>query len=437
MSGNIVVGLDIGTTKIAAIIAEVSGKEIKLLGVGKTPSVGLKRGMVVNIELTVESIRKAMEQAERMAGITAESVYVGIAGDHVRGINSHAVVAVGRQDHEITEDDVRRAIEAAKAVTMPMDREIIHVIPQEFIVDNQDGIRNPIGLTGMRLEVECHIVTGAVASAQNTYRCVERAGYEVKDLVLQPLASSYAVLDREEQELGVALVDIGGGTTDIAVFFDGSIQQTDMISLAGQNVTSDVSICLKMAYDRAEEIKTRFGCAYAAKVTDAEMINIPMVGGRAPRDIPRKYLAQIIEARMAEIFNLVHYQLSQSDLLKVLNAGVVLTGGGSLMPGAEELAAEIFKLPVRTGKPGGLGGLMGEAQSPVFATGVGLIHYGYQKNKAQRQAEPETESRDEPRIAAQEDVEEDTYSDNPTEQEEKELYHKVMNKMKEWLKEFF
>ncbi len=393
--------------------------------------------MVVNIELTIESIRKAMEQAERMAGVSAESVYVGIAGDHVRGINSHAVVAVGREDHEITEDDVRRAIEAAKAVTMPMDREIIHVIPQEFIVDNQDGIRNPIGLTGMRLEVECHIVTGAVASAQNTYRCVERAGYHVKDLVLQPLASSYAVLDREEQELGVALVDIGGGTTDIAVFFDGSIQQTDMISLAGQNVTGDVSICLKMAYDRAEDVKTRYGCAYANIVSDSEMINIPIVGGRPSRDIPRKYLAQIIEARMAEIFNLVHYQLGQSNLMKVLNAGVVLTGGGSLLPGTEDLAADIFKLPVRTGKPGGLGGLMIEAQSPVFATGVGLIHYGYQKNRTRQQPESEKESRAAAGDSESGEIEQDTYSDNPEEQEEKALYNKVMNKMKEWLKEFF
>lgn len=437
MNENIVVGLDIGTTKIAAIIAELTDRGMKLLGVGKYPSVGLKRGMVVNIELTVESIRKAMEDAERMAGVTVKEVYVGIAGDHVRGINSHAVVAVGREDHEITSDDVRRVIDAAKAVTMPMDREIIHVIPQEFIVDNQEGIRNPIGLTGMRLEVECHIVTGAVASAQNTYRCVERAGYVVKDLVLQPLASSYAVLDPEEQELGVALVDIGGGTTDIAVFFDGSIRQTDMISLAGQNVTNDVSICLRMAYDRAEEIKTLYGCAYASMVSDSEMINIPMVGGRPPRDVPRKYLAQIIEARMTEILNLVHYQLSQSNLIKVLNAGVVFTGGGSLMPGTEELAADIFKMPVRIGKPGGLGGLMGEAQSPVFATGVGLIHYSHMKNK-NRPAKPKKEETRSPvKENDTDEIDTQRLSDNPTEKEERELYKKVKTKMKDWLREFF
>lgn len=434
MSGSIVVGLDIGTTKIAAIIAEVSGRDVKILGVGKYPSVGLKRGMVVNIDQTVESIKKAMQQAELMAGVRAESVYVGIAGDHVRGINSHAVVAVGRQDHEITEDDVRRVIDAAKAVTMPMDREIIHVIPQEFIVDNQEGIRNPIGLTGTRLEVEAHVVTGAVASAQNTCRCVQRAGFRVKDLVLQPLASSYAVLEREEQELGVALVDIGGGTTDIAVFFDGSIRSTDMIGLAGQVVTNDVSICLKTANERAEEIKTKHGCAFAQLVAEEDIISIPMVGGRQPREISRKYLAKIIEARMTEIFNLVQFNLTENKLISVMNAGLVLTGGGSLLPGTEELAAEIFKMPVRTGIPSGLGGLMGEASSPVFATSVGLIHYGYQKDRLKHQDDYQD---DDTYDNGEEEAGPEITDDQGVPRREGKLYDKILDNLKKFAKEFF
>jgi cell division protein FtsA len=439
MENSIVVGLDIGTTKIAALIAEVSGKEIKLMGVGNHPSVGLKRGMVVNIEHTVESIKKAMTQAELMAGIKADSVYVGIAGDHVRGLNSHAVVAVGRDDHEITEDDVRRVIDAAKAITMPMDREIIHVIPQEFIVDTQEGIRNPIGLTGTRLEVEAHVVTGAVASAQNIFRCVTRAGIKVKDLVLEPLASSYAVLDREEQELGVTLIDIGGGTTDIAMFFDGSIRDTDMLGLAGQQVTNDISICLKTPYDKAEEIKKQFGCAMASLVDDNEMVKIPVVGGRQPREIQKKFLAKIIEARMDEIFNLVLYRMQNNKLKNLMNAGIVLTGGGSLLEGSVELASEIFKMPVRIGYPRGFGGLMDAASSPIYATGIGLIHYGIQKNKLK--VHEDFEDVDEP---SQDDqaANKETHSRALDEQSmtgeyEGKLYGKITDRMKKWLDEFF
>lgn len=439
MENNIVVGLDIGTTKIAALIAEVTHKEIKLLGVGTHPSVGLKRGMVVNIEHTVDSIRKAMAQAERMAGITAKSVYVGIAGDHVRGINSHAVVAVGRDDHEITDDDVRRVIDAAKAITMPMDREIIHVIPQEFIVDTQEGIRNPIGLTGTRLEVEAHVVTGAVASAQNIYRCVERAGFKVKDLVLEPLASSYAVLEREEQELGVTLIDIGGGTTDIAVFFDGSIRYTDMLGLAGQQVTSDISICMKCAYDRAEELKKQNGSAMTSLVEPEEIVEIPSVGGRPSREVLRKDLAKIIEARMEEIFNLVLYRIKQKKLLNVMNAGVVLTGGGSMLDGTVELATQVFQIPVRIGYPRGFGGLMDVASSPIYATGVGLIHYGVQKDKFQAQEDfeetnehQENEMHDEHMPSANGDDHHTGHHNG-----DGQLYSKIMNRMTRWMDEFF
>ncbi len=439
MENNIVVGLDIGTTKIAALIAVLSGKEIKLIGVGNYPSVGLKRGMVVNIEHTVESIRKAINQAELMAGVTVDSVYVGIAGDHVRGINSHAVVAVGRDDHEITEDDVRRAIDAAKAITMPMDREIIHVIPQEFIVDTQEGIRNPIGLTGTRLEVEAHVVTGAVASAQNIFRCVTRAGYKVKDLVLEPLASSYAVLDREEQELGVTLIDIGGGTTDIAMFFDGSIRATDMLGLAGQQVSNDISIVLKTPYDKAEELKKSYGCAMGSLVDESEMIEIPVVGGRAPRQIQKKFLAKIIEARMGEIFNLVLYSMQNNKMSNLMNAGVVLTGGGSLLQGSVELAMDIFKMPVRIGYPRGFGGLMDAASNPIYATGIGLIHYGIQKNKLQ--VHEDFENVDEP---ADDDTSEQraSHTDALNEQSltgeyQGKLYGKITDRMKKWLDEFF
>lgn len=440
MKNRIIAGLDIGTTKIAALIAEVTGKEVKLIGLGSYPSVGLKRGMVVNIEHTVESIRKAMNQAELMAGVKVNAVYVGIAGDHIRGINSNAVVSVGRDDHEITEDDVRRVIDGAKAITMPMDREIIHVIPQEFIVDQQEGIRNPIGLTGTRLEVEAHIVTGAVASAQNIFRCVNRAGFEVKDLVLEPLASSYAVLDVEEQELGVALIDIGGGTTDIAMFFDGSIRDTDMIGLAGQQVTNDISIVMKTAYDKAEEIKKFHGCAMQALVDESETVPIPIVGGRGTRDIQRRFLTKIIEARMQEIFNLVYYRMQTNKLLSLMNAGVVLTGGGSLLPGTVELATEIFKVPVRIGYPRGLGGLMDTAGSPIYATGVGLIHYGVKKDGVDAEGDfHDVQESNEDRestgtTAAGEGGTDEHHLHNSSDNKQ---YAKIMERMRRWMDEFF
>ncbi|MCB0832022.1 MAG: cell division protein FtsA [Bacteroidetes bacterium] len=439
MHDNIIVGLDIGTTKIAALIADASGKELKLIGVGNYPSVGLKRGMVVNIEHTVESIRKAVNQAELMAGVKVDSVYVGIAGDHVRGINSHAVVAVGRNDKEITEDDVRRVIDYAKAITMPMDREIIHVIPQEFIVDSQEGIRNPIGLTGTRLEVEAHVVTGAVASAQNIFRCVTRAGYKVKDLVLEPLASSYAVLDPEEQELGVCLIDIGGGTTDIAMFFDGSIRATDMLGLAGQQVTNDISICLKTPYDRAEELKKNHGCAMGSLVDENAMIEVPSVGGRKPKEIQRKYLSKIIEARMDEIFNLVLYSMQTNKMTTLMNAGVVLTGGGSLLEGSVDLASEIFKMPVRVGYPRGFGGLMDAASSPIYATGIGLIHYGIQKSKIEEPNEfEEFETMEHDDHTSENGSHTDAMEKQAmTGEYQAKLYNTITNRMRKWLDEFF
>ncbi len=430
MAGKIIVGLDIGTTKIAALIAEVGAKEIKLLGVGNTPSVGLKRGIVVNIDHTVESIKKAMAQAERMAGVGTREVYVGIAGDHIRSINSTGVVAVGRGDKEITEDDVRRVIDAAKAITMPMDREIIHAIPQEFMVDAQGGIRNPLGLTGTRLEVDVHIVTGAVASAQNIFRCVKRAGYEVKDIVLEPLASSFAVLDRDEQELGVLLIDIGGGTTDMAVFFDGSIRVTDMFTFAGESVTRDVSVVLRMPHEKAEEAKKRFGCAMQSMVEADEKIEIPSVGGRAPREVSRKDMAKVIEARMVEIFEYVRASLTRNKYANVMNAGVVITGGGSLLPGAVELAGEIFKLPVRLGYPKGFGGMMDQATNPMYATGVGLIHYGIQRERGMDSGEDGDAPDDDPDM---------TPTDDPSlhNEEDQLIYRRIMRQMKQWTKEFF
>ena len=374
---NVIVGLDIGTTKIGAIIAEIGEQgEPKIIGVGVSPSDGLKRGVVVDLEKTVQSITKAIQDAEMMAGIKVGAVYAGIAGDHIRSINSRGVIATTRSDNEITRTDVERVISAAKAVAIPMDREIIHVLPQEFTVDDQSGIKDPIGMSGVRLEAEVHIVTGAVTSAQNIYKGVKRAGLEVLDLVLEPLASSYALLGPDELELGVVLIDLGGGTTDLAIFYDGSIRHTAVIGLGGKNVTNDIAIGLRTPVDKAEEIKITYGCALSSLVDPEEMIKVPGVGGREPREVSRSVLSSVIEPRMEEIFSLALREIKRTSFSDMLAAGVVLTGGGSLMDGAVELAEQIFDMPVKQGTPRQISGLVDIVSSPIHATGIGLVLYG-------------------------------------------------------------
>jgi len=369
--------LDIGTTKISAIIAEVEdGTMPKIIGVGTVPSEGLRKGVVVNLEKTVQSIEGAVEKAEKMAGARIDHVYVGIAGDHIRSYNGRGAVAVAGDYNEVTEDDIRRVIDAAKAVVMPIDREIIHVIPQEFIVDDQRGIRDPMGMSGVRLEAEVHIVTGAITSAQNICRSVERAGVKVKDLVLEPLASSYSVLSDDEKELGVILIDIGGGTSDIAMFFEGCIRQTSVVALGGDNVTNDVALCLRTPIEQAEDLKLHYGCALHSLLQEKdETVDVPGVGGRPPRKVSRELLVDIIQPRMEEIFRLSLNEIKKSDFASLMSTGVVLTGGASSLLGAVDLAEEIFDTPVKLGIPKGFTGLIDLVQSPIYATGVGLIIY--------------------------------------------------------------
>jgi len=373
----LITGLDIGTTKIGVIIAEVEDdSQPKVIGVGTAPSEGLRKGVVVNLEKTVRSIENAIEHAEQMAGVKIDQVYVGIAGDHIRSYNGRGVVAVAGPENEITEDDVRRAIDAAKAVVMPIDREIIHIIPQEFIVDDQRGIKDPLGMSGVRLETEVHIVTGAITSAQNICRSVERAGLDVKDLVLEPLASSYSVLNDDEKELGVVVMDMGGGTTDIAMFFEGCIRHTSVVALGGGNVTNDIALCLRTPIDQAETIKIRHGCSLPSLIEDQdETVEIAGVGGRPPRKVAQELLADIIHPRMEEIFRLAAGEIRKSEFANLMTAGVVITGGGALIKGAAELAEEIFDMPVKLGIPKGFSGLIDLAKSPIHATGVGLILY--------------------------------------------------------------
>ncbi len=372
-----VMGLDIGTTKIGVLIGEMDdNQKLKILGVGTSPSEGLRKGVVVNIDKTVRSIRSAIEEAQLMAGVDVDDVYVGIAGDHIRSLNSRGVIAVYRTDNEITKQDVARVIEAARAVAIPMDREMLHVIPQEFIVDDQAGIKDPVGMSAVRLEADVHIITGAVTSAQNIYKSVEKAGLRVADIVLEPLASSYSTLEDDEKELGVVLIDMGGGTTDVAVFIDDSIRHTASIGLGGKNVTSDVAIGIRTPLERAEEIKRAHGTCIRTGLEKNEYIVVPGVGGREQREVSRAVLASIIEPRMREIFSLVLNELRKTKLIDMLGAGVVLTGGGSLMQGAVELGEEVFKMPVKLGVPKSFGGLVDCASTPVHATGVGLLQYG-------------------------------------------------------------
>ena len=382
-SEDLVVGLDIGTTKICAIIGGINENGmIEILGVGTTPSKGLRRGVIVNIESTVKSIVTAVESAELMSGREITGVFSGIAGNHIEGINSRGVVAVVGRDREISPEDVDRVIDAGKAIAFPMDREVLHVIPQEFIVDNQRGVRNPIGMMGVRLEAEVHIITGSVSSAQNIVKCVNRAGFRVDDMVLEPLASAKAVLTNDEKELGSLLIDLGGGTTDVLVHLDGAPYYTEILAVGGDQVTNDLSIVLKTPNDAAEKIKIASGCCYLDLIHGDEEVSIPGVGGRPPTIRPKREIVQIIEPRMEEILTMVRDKIAVKGYHKLIGGGLVLTGGGSLIPGTIELAQDVFGLPARIGYPVKLGGLVEEYYSPMYATGIGLVLHAAGKRDA-------------------------------------------------------
>jgi len=371
-----IVGLDIGTSKIVAIVAEVSqDNELEIVGFGSHPSRGLKKGVVVNIESTVQSIQRAVEEAELMAGCQIHSVYAGIAGSHVKSMNSHGIVSI--KDGEVVEGDIERVIDAARAMAIPADQKILHVLPQEFIIDEQEGIREPIGMSGVRMEAKVHLVTGAVSAAQNIIKCIERCGLETDDVVLEQLASSYSVLTEDEKELGVCLVDIGGGTTDIAVFNDGAIKHTAVIPIAGDQVTNDIAIAMRTPTQYAEEIKIKYACALRQLTNPDEVIEVPSVGDRSPRRLARQTLAEVVEPRYEELMTLILAELRRSGYENLIASGVVLTGGSSKMEGVVELAEEVFHMPVRLGEPQHVTGLIDVVRNPIHATGVGLLIYGH------------------------------------------------------------
>ncbi len=386
---NLVTGLDIGTSKVVAIVGEVRDDGgLEVIGIGSHPSRGLKKGVVVNIESTVASIQRAVEEAELMAGCEIASVYTGIAGSHVRSLNSHGIVAIS--DKEVKSDDVDRVIDAARAVAIPADQKILHILPQEFIIDHQEGIREPIGMSGVRLEAKVHMVTGAESAAQNIVKCVQRCGLQVEDIVLEQLASSYSALTDDEKELGVCLVDIGGGTTDIAVFSGGAIRHTAVIPIAGDQVTNDIAVSMRTPTHYAEEIKVKYACALSQLANPDETIEVPSVGDRPPRRLARQTLAEIVEPRYEELFTLVRDELARSGFEEFVAAGVVLTGGSSKMEGAVELAEEIFHSPVRLGMPQHVSGLVDVVRNPIHATGVGLLLYGQQESARHANEPPMT-----------------------------------------------
>jgi cell division protein FtsA len=370
----LIVGLDVGTSKVAALVGEQAADgSIETIGLGVQVSRGLKKGVVVNIESTVHSIERAIEEAELMAGCEINSVYAGIAGSHIRSLNSHGVVAI--RDREVTHGDVDHVIEAAKAVAIPADQRILHVLPQEFIIDGQEGIRDPIGMSGVRLEAKVHIVTGAESAAQNIIKCIQRCGLAVEDIVLEQLASSFACLTDDEKELGVCLIDVGGGTTDIAVFSGGAIRHTAVIPIAGDQVTNDIAVSMRTPTQYAEDIKIRHACALSQLANPDESIEVPSVGERPARRLARQTLAEVVEPRYEELFNLVRDELRRSGFEEAIAAGIVLTGGSARMEGAIELAEEIFHMPVRLGVPQGVKGLSEVVNSPAYATAVGLLLY--------------------------------------------------------------
>ena len=405
---NYIVGLDIGTTKICCIIGETKDNEkIDIIGIGQYPSRGLRKGVVVNIDSTVESIKNAVEEAELMAGCEIDSVYVGIAGGHINSLNSHGIIAA--KGREIEQKDVERVIEAAKAIAIPLDREVIHVLPQEYIVDNQDGIKTPLGMAGVRLEAKVHIVTAAVTSAQNIVKCVNKAGLTVSDIVLEQLASSESVLSPDERELGVAMIDIGGGTSDLAIFYQGAIKHTAVLTVAGAQMTNDIAIGLRTPNAEAEKIKQSFGCAYSPLIEEGDNIETPSVGGREPRTVPRQILSEIIEARTREMFELLDHEINESGYREIISSGIVLTGGAASMYGMADLAEDVFQSPVRVGTPIDLGGLVDVVNNPMYATCTGLIQYGSKRIKT-----------------------------GPVrELQGRNLFDKIFSRMKDWADEFF
>ena len=381
MANQLICGLDIGTTKICCVVGEATSNGVDIVGIGMHPSVGLRKGVVVNIEKTVDSIKRAVEEAELMAGCEISSVYAGIAGGHIKGFNSHGVIAV--KNREVTQSDVDRVLDAARAVAIPLDREVIHTIAQEFIVDDQDGIQDPLGMAGVRLEAKVHIVTGAVTSAQNIIRCAHSAGLDVCDIVLESLASAEAVLTTEERDLGVALLDFGGGTTDLAIFSQDSIKHTAVLALGGTNLTNDIAIGLRTPMSHAEEIKKRYGCCLSSMIAQDETIEVESVGGRKSRTLSRQILGEILEPRVEEIFALINREMVRSGFDNHVTSGVVITGGAAMLDGVPEVAEQIFDLPVRRGYPLNVGGLTDVINNPMFATAVGLVVYGVKQEEGQ------------------------------------------------------
>ncbi|WP_100640147.1 cell division protein FtsA [Marinobacter salexigens] len=375
---NMIVGLDIGTSKVVAIVGKrkMDGT-IEVVGIGSHPSRGLKRGVVVNIETTVQAIQRAVEEAELMAGCRIHSVYAGIAGSHIKSLNSHGIVAI--RDREVTQADVDRVIDAAQAVAIPADQKILHILPQEFVIDNQEGIKEPLGMSGVRLEAKVHLVTCAVNAAQNIEKCIRRCGLEADDIILEQLASSHAILTEDEKELGVCVVDMGGGTTDIAVFTGGAIRHTAVIPIAGDQVTNDIAMALRTPTQNAEEIKIKYACALTQLAGAEETIKVPSVGDRAPRDLSRQALAEVVEPRYEELFTLVQSELRRSGFEDMIPAGIVITGGSSTMEGVVELAEEIFHMPVRMACPHAVSGMTEVVNNPIYATGVGLLIHGFRQ----------------------------------------------------------
>ncbi len=372
----LIVGLDIGTSKVLAIVGEVSPTgEIEIIGVGHHPARGLKKGVVANIESTVQSIQRAVEEAELMAGCQIYSVFAGIAGAHINSFNSHGVVAI--RDKEVAHGDVDRVIEAARALAIPNDQKILHILPQDFVIDGQEGIREPVGMSGVRMEAKVHIITGAVSAAQNIVKCIRRCGLEVDDIILEQLASSYSVLTEDEKDLGVCIIDIGGGTTDIAVFTEGAIRHTAVIPIAGDQITNDIAVAIRTPTQAAEDIKVQYGCALTQLANPDETIETPSVGDRPPRKLARQTLAEVVEPRVEELFGLAQNELRRSGFEELIGSGIVLTGGSSRMEGMVELGEEVFHMPVRLGMPQYVGGLSEVVRNPIYSTGVGLIQFGH------------------------------------------------------------
>jgi len=396
-----IVGLDIGTTKVTAIVSEVaeSGR-VDVIGIGSTESKGLRKGMVINLGETVGSIKRVIEEAELMAGVEIEGTYVGLAGGHIKGFNSRAVVAITGRSREITRDDVFRVIDAAKAIPLPADREIVHVLPQEFVVDGQDGIFDPTGMTGARLEVNVHLITASATATQNIVTCVNRAGMEVVELVLEQLAAAEAVLTPDEKELGVALVDIGGGTTDLAVFDRGTIWHTSVLPIGGDNFTNDVAVGLRTPIPEAEKIKRKYGCALTTMIAEDDTIEVATVGGRKPRILPRHVLSDILQPRAEEICHLIQQEIRRTGYERALNSGVVLTGGSAALEGLPEVAERVFDMPIRRGLPTGVGGLVDVVASPAYATAVGLVLYGQRARSHRSPGRDRASARSFGRVAA-------------------------------------